>query len=354
MTSPTQAAQPDRLGTRALWFTSPRVAEVREESLPDPGEGEVLVRALVSLVSAGTEMNVYRGQISSWDEVAARAVGTFPFPIKFAYQTIGEIEEAGARSPYAVGERVFIRRPHQERSVVAAEDPATSRDIHPVPRDLDPRRAIFANLFTVAFNTLLDAPARIGDVVAVSGLGVIGTFAAQLARLTAGRLILVDPLPGRLERAAWIGADAAVSPDDAVEAIMGLSDGRGADLYIEASGATPALQTGIDATGAEGAVAVLSYYGNREAVLRLSPEFHLRRQRIISCFVGAASVGSGLQPRWTSGRRVATAFERLRDIDTERLISHTVPFVEAPSAYRLIDERPQETLGVILDYGNQT
>lgn len=297
-------------------------------------------------------MNVYRGEVATFEEVAARAVGTFPFPIKFAYQTIGEIEETGPNSPYEVGDRVFIRRPHQERCVVVAEDPGTSLNIHPVPADLDPRRAIFANLYTVAFNALLDAPVRIGDVAAVSGLGIIGTFVGQLARLTAGRLILVDPVRERRDRAAWIGADAVVAPEEALDAINDVSEGRGADVYFEASGATAALQGAIDATGAEGTISVLSYYGNREAVLRLSPEFHLRRQRIVSSFVGARSVGSGLQPRWTPGRRVATAFERLKVTDTEQLITQTVPFADAPAAYQLIDECPEKTLGVILDYGN--
>jgi 2-desacetyl-2-hydroxyethyl bacteriochlorophyllide A dehydrogenase len=330
---------------------------LREEAVPPAGEGEIVVRSLVSLVSSGTEMNVYRGEAATAQEVNLPTTsGEFPFPIKFAYQVVGEVEQAGARSGYSVGDRVFVHHPHQERFRVAT---ARSRPddlvegaglVYPVPSDLDPVRAAFGNLFSVAYNTLLDVPVRIGDVVAVSGLGVIGSLAAYLARLTAGRLILVDPIPERRERAAsWIGADAVVRPADARSAIEELSGGRGADVYIEASGATPALQGAIDTTGQEGTIAVLSYYGRRQAQLRLSPEFHTRRQRIISCYVGV--IGSGLQPRWDAARRMREAMERLRTLDVDTLTSHRVPFDRAVEAYEMIDRRPEETLGVLIEYG---
>jgi 2-desacetyl-2-hydroxyethyl bacteriochlorophyllide A dehydrogenase len=341
---------------RALWFASARTAELREEPVAAPGPDDIVVEGLVSLVSAGTEMNVFRGESASPDELnLPTAAGEFPFPVKFAYQIVGRVAESGPRSGFEVGETVFAYHPHQELFRIATK-PGGAGDlvegaplVFPVPRDLPPERAAFANLFCVAYNALLDVPVRVGDVVAVSGLGVIGSFAAHLARLTAGRLVLVDPLAERRARANWIGADASVHPDDAVDAIREVSDGRGADVYIEASGATGALQTALDAVGQEGTITVISYYGKRPATLRLSPEFHLRRQRIVSSMVGM--IGSGLQPRWNARRRMAVAMERLGGIDVERcLVTHRFPFDRAAEAYTLIDTRPQESLGVLLEY----
>jgi 2-desacetyl-2-hydroxyethyl bacteriochlorophyllide A dehydrogenase len=337
----------------ALWFTAPRTAELRQEALGSPGPGEILVRGIVSLVSPGTEMSLYRGQVeaapqgdpaTAASEYLATAEGELPFPVKFAYQIVGEVEQAGEGSAYSVGDRVFSYFPHQDRFVVA-DDPSL---VFGVPDELDPDRAAFANLFCVAYNALLDCPVRIGDCVAVSGLGIIGSFAAHLARRTASRLIVIDPLPQRRERATWIGADAVVHPDQAADAIAELTAGRGVDVYIEASGATRALQGAIDATGQEGTIVVISYYGNREVTLRLSPEFHVRRQRIVSSQVG--NVGSGLQPRWDAGRRMAVAMEELTSFDIETLVSHRLPFTDAPLAYEQIDTRPDESLGVLLQY----
>jgi threonine dehydrogenase-like Zn-dependent dehydrogenase len=127
-----------------------------------------------------------------------------------------------------------------------------------------------------------------------------------------------------------------------------LSGGRGADVCVEVSGAPAALQAALDVTGVEGTITVLSYYGSREATLRLSPEFHLRRQRIVSSMVGL--VGSGLQPRWDKRRRMQTAMRLLRAVDVNAMVTHEFDFADAPQAYALIDEHPNETLGVLLNY----
>jgi threonine dehydrogenase-like Zn-dependent dehydrogenase len=338
---------------KGLWITALRTAELRDETVSPPGSNEILVRGTVSLVSPGTEMSVYRGEIESPPGVDPEALvkmylptaeGALPFPVKIAYQIVGEVEQAGEGSRFSVGDRVFAAYPHQDRFVMP-DDPAL---VFPVPDGLDAERAAFANLFCVAYNGLLDCPVRIGDCVAVSGLGIIGSFAAYLARRTAGRLILVDPIAQRRDRADWIGADAVVHPDQAAEAIAELTGDRGVDVYFEASGATRALQGAIDATGQEGTVVVISYYGNREATLRLSPEFHARRQRIVSSQV--SGIGSGLQPRWDAERRMSVAMEELAAFDIERLVSHRLAFDEAPWAYEQIDTRPEESLGILLQY----
>jgi len=202
---------------RAVWFTAPRTAELREHEVEDPGPGEILVRGITSLVSAGTEMNTYRGETAGPEIVDMPGVeGELPFPIKFAYQIVGRVEEAGPGAAHAVGETVFCYHPHQDLFTIATgvgggDDIVSGASlVFPIPDGVGADQAAFGNLFCVAYNALLDVPIRIGDVAIVSGLGVIGNFAARLARLTAGRLILVDPLPERRARVASVGADAIV------------------------------------------------------------------------------------------------------------------------------------------------
>lgn len=328
---------------RGLWVVGPRQAELQTETLRPRNAGEIQARALHSLISAGTEMNVYRGEVATELEVGfPTRKGTFPFPIQFSYQVVAAVEEADPESAFSEGELVFCQHPHQDRFLVSEEF------VHPLPEGLAPRRAAFSNLANIALCGLLDAPVRLGDCCVVSGLGVIGTLVAHFARRTAGTLILIDPLESRRQAAAAIGADAVVAPEDARAAVEQLSGGRGADLFVEVSGAPRALQTAVDTTGVEGTIVVLSYYGSREVTLRLSPEFHLRRQRIVSSMVGL--VGSGLQPRWDKRRRMQTAMRLLDSVDVEELVTHEFPFAEAPDAYRMIDERPDETLAVLLNY----
>lgn len=337
---------------RALWFTAPRQVEVREAAVQAPGPGEITVRSVASLVSAGTELHVYRGEVSDPAEVMLPTTeGTVPFPLKFGYQVVGEVVDAGRGTEVSAGDTVFVAHPHQSLFTVAesvATPGGTRRIVTRVPTDLQTGQAILTNLLAVALNGLLDVPVRHGDVVAVSGLGVVGTFAAHLARATAGALVLVDPQPGRRAAATWIGADAVVAPSEAEVAIRDLSRGRGTDVYFEASGAPAALQAAIRDSGQESSVVVLSYYGRTPVPLVLSPEFHLRRQRVVSSMVGA--VGSGLQPRWDRERRTATAFEVLRGIDPSLLLTHEFPLDRAADAYRLLDDAREAVLGVALTY----
>jgi 2-desacetyl-2-hydroxyethyl bacteriochlorophyllide A dehydrogenase len=328
---------------RAVWFTGPRRLEMRDETARTPRDDEVRVKALYSLVSAGTEMSIYRGEASSPAEVQLpMGDGEFPFPLKYGYQVVGRVEAAGPASGRDVGDIVFANHPHQDDFTIP------SKLTFVIPREVDAKAATFTNLLTVALNGLLDVPIRIGDCVAVSGLGIVGTFAAHLARRTAGQLVLIDPIPQRRDFARSVHADAVVDPSDAHEVIDELSEGRGVDVFIEASGAAPALQGAINETGVEGTIVVLSYYANRKATLSLAPEFHARRQKIVSSMV--AMVGSGLQPRWSLRRRFDVAISALAGIDTNQMITHELPFKDAQAAYELIDQHPADVLGVVLDY----
>src|SRR5258705_13334998 len=94
---------------RAVWFSAPRSAVLRAAPVREPGPDQVMVRAKVSLISAGTEMLVYRGETSGRDPLPPNAEGTLGFPIKYGYQCVGVIERAGAATGLAEGDRVFAR-----------------------------------------------------------------------------------------------------------------------------------------------------------------------------------------------------------------------------------------------------
>ena len=119
-------------------------------------------------------------------------------------------------------------------------------------------------------------------------------------------------------------------------------------MFVETSGAPPALQTAISNTGERGWVVVPAWYGTRPVNLSLSPEFHLRALNIKSVFVG--SIGGDELARWPDDRRFAQALDIVSKIDPTNLVSQRVPFHSAPDAYRLIDENPGRAPAVILDY----
>src|SRR3546814_12614419 len=105
-----------------------------------------------------------------------------------------------------------------------------------LPSDIDTVRAGFMNMCTVALLTVHEAPIRVGEVVALSGLGIICNLTAPLVRKSAGKLILIHPAAERRARSTRMGAGAVDSPSDVESVVAELIQGRGFDRLIETSG----------------------------------------------------------------------------------------------------------------------
>src|SRR5882672_5422701 len=100
---------------RAFWVASPGRGEIRPEALPSPSPDDVVVRALYSGISRGTEALVFRGRVPPSEHERMRApfqAGDFPGPVKYGYASVGRIE----RGPRELQDRnVFVLHPHQSR-----------------------------------------------------------------------------------------------------------------------------------------------------------------------------------------------------------------------------------------------
>jgi 2-desacetyl-2-hydroxyethyl bacteriochlorophyllide A dehydrogenase len=312
----------------AVWFVAPRQAKLRHEPVAEPAPNELTVRSVCSMVSAGSELHMYRGE-GNLPPTMPIFEGTLPFPVKFGYQQVGVVELAGAETGFRRGERVLCMFPHQSIFTLTADR------VRRVPDAVTDVGAAFSSLFTVAINSLLTRPAMVGEHVAVSGLGAIGMFTAHLARPAASKLILVEPSAARRAAAEWIGADAVADPCEAGDAISALTGGQGVDLFIECSGAGAALQVALDSTAMEGTITVTGWYGADEVSLRLSPAFHLRRHRVLS---SGPFLPSDLGPRWTLARQQDVAFERIAKLDLDEIFDIArMPFRQAAQGYAMLD-----------------
>ncbi len=331
---------------QALWFTAPRTAEFRRESAPSPGAGEVRVRSVASALSQGTEMLVYRGEVPADLPLDLPTLaGSFGFPIKYGYATVGYVLDTGASvEDLFPGDLVFVHYPHQDVFVVPATMPVRLSD------GLDPLLGLFVANLETAVNVVHDTPLRLGETALVFGQGVVGLLVAQLLRLAgAGRVLAVDPLKKRRDLARNVGVDAAFEPgDDLPERVLETTAGRGADVAVEVSGSGAALQAAIEAVTVEGTVVAASWYGAKPVALSLGGHFHRGRVRLQSSQVGRISPDLG--SRWDPARRTETVLGLLPRLRLKELISHRFPFEEAPEAYRLVDERPGEAVQVILTH----
>jgi 2-desacetyl-2-hydroxyethyl bacteriochlorophyllide A dehydrogenase len=322
----------------SVWFPAARQVELRSEPRAPLGPADVRIRAIASAISHGTEMLVFRGEVPDGLGLDLPTLkGSFSFPIKYGYASVGRVIDSGSDvQTLAPGDVVFVLHPHQTEYIVPAAMPIR------LPPGLDPVLGVFIANVETAVNVVLDAAPRLGERVIVFGQGVVGLLITQLLKCTGvSQLVVVDPVERRRQLALRFGADAAVSPDHETA-------GKDFDLAIEASGNVNALDQALASVAFGGTVVVSSWYGTKRVPLLLGGPFHRRRLRIVSSQVG--TIDAALQPRWSIQRRMALVLELIPRLQLEPLISHHIPFEDAASAYRLIDEHPDQTVQIILTY----
>ncbi|MFI2203386.1 dehydrogenase [Streptomyces sp. NPDC020192] len=309
---------------RAFWLRSPGHGELRDVTLEEPAEGEVLVRALYSGVSRGTETLVFRGQVPASQHTVMRAPfqeGDFPGPVKYGYLSVGMVEEGPAD---LIGRTVFCLYPHQSRYVV----PVNAVTV--VPESVPPGRAVLAGTVETAVNALWDASPLVGDRIAVVGGGMVGcSVAALLARFPGVRLQLVDADPARAKTAEALGVDFA-TPDAA------LGD---CDLVVHASASEAGLTRALQLLAVEGTVVELSWYGDRRVSLPLGEAFHSRRLSLRGSQVGTVSPAA--RPGRGYAERMTLALDLLADPALDALITGESAFEQLP------DVMPQLAAGDI-------
>jgi 2-desacetyl-2-hydroxyethyl bacteriochlorophyllide A dehydrogenase len=327
--------------TLALQFTAPRRVEWIEVGLPPPLEGQILAASLYSGISSGTEGLAYRGELdpdTPVDETIGALGGTFTYPFRYGYSCVARVEESSAA--LAPGTLVFCMHPHQRDVVVRAADVV-------VVDGIPPRVATLFPLVETALQVSLDAGTSPDDVVVVIGLGAVGIISGALLARAGARVVGVDPLEGRRAAAATFSFE-GIPPDGASDAIRDLTEGRGADLVVEASGNPTALAGALDLAAHEGTVLVASWYGTRPASLPLGGAFHRRRLVIRSTQV--STIPARLQPRWTTARRRRRAAALMRELALEALATHEFPYADAAAAYEAIDRGAPGLIHAALSY----
>jgi len=370
---------------RELIAVAPRTPELRAYAEPVLGPTDIRIRSELASPKHGTELVAYRDDPvanrpydPAWGAVIPSPPdpGRSRYPMRLGNMTVGVVVDTGPdASRFQVGDRVFGHLPIRETHSV---DEAL---VDPLPDGLSPEAAVCLDPVVMAL-PIRDAGIRLGDTVAVFGLGAIGLAAVQLARLAgASTVIAVDPIAKRRTLATAFGADIVIDPTahdgDAALAIRALGgvpepvpqprpgihvtggytdrptqlNQLGVDVAIETSGSTQALHQAIRATRYGGTVCVVSFYGREGTGLLLGEEFHINQITMRS--VRAESLPMRNAPAWTLQRVVDLAINWMIEgrIRTGGLLDPVVPFAESAEAYRDIDEHPERSikLGIRFD-----
>ncbi len=254
----------------------PRDYRLEEVPVPTPGPGEALVRVEAVGICA-SDVKCYSGASKFWgDENRPAWAETDVVP---GHEFVGEVvecdAEAAARWGIAVGDRVvseqivpcwqcryclrgqyWMCQPHdiygfKRRTPGAMADymvfPAEAL-VYKVSKSLPAAHAAFAEPLSCALHAVERADIHFDDVVVVAGAGPIGLgMVAGAAAKSPAHVVALDLADNKLELAKLCGADITVNVgrDDPAEVVRSLTDGYGADVYLEGSGHPSAVGQGL-------------------------------------------------------------------------------------------------------------
>jgi len=327
---------------RRLVSHAPHELTLEDHDIADePPPGGILAEAAVTLVSAGTEIANYQGR-------TAQRPPYYPgYSFAGTVLAVGEGVEA-----FAPGDRVCGPLPHASR--VVETRPERLARLTTIPDGVEFVDAAFTQLGCIALNAVRTAGIELGDRVAVVGAGVVGLLACRLARLAGGRRITaLDLLDARREAATRYRADAAIDPADprAEERLAEIAPG-GFDVVFEATESAAGFRSAFRLAGRGARVVLLG--STRELVDGFDPyaDMHVKGLRVLGAHVSTTPAAATLHDRWTeaANRRVLLELLQRGELDVDALVSHRIAPDEAPAAFAALAERPQEHLGVVIDW----
>ena len=309
---------------RSLQIVAPGRAEWRAMPVPEPGEGEVLIKVLGVTTCPHWDMHLMEG------------VPMFPGrPLSYPYtpgqpghEAMGEVVALGTGvDTFSIGQRVAAWRDpgHHRPGCYAQYAVLDEANLIAVPEDLPPAAIApleLAMCVQVSFDQLAQLDAVRGARFGVSGLGPAGLVAVQLARAHGAREVVgIDPLPDRRVLARELGADQALEPEDDA-----LPAGRSGPLALDAA---------IDCTGLKASIEYLMDRTRHAVAI-----FGVLREEIAyraHHWSGLALVGYGSHNRKAAEH--ALELVRSGQLRLAPLVTHALPFARYDEGIALLRAR---------------
>ncbi|PYX30109.1 MAG: hypothetical protein DMG80_13065 [Acidobacteria bacterium] len=361
--------------------------EVVDVTAPKLMPGCVLVRTAASLVSVGTERAssefarknmLQKARMRPdlvrevWNKVRRDGVISTLAAVRSRMDQPSAPGYSSAGTVVAVGEGVTGIRPG-DRVACAGAGHAVHAEFACIPRLLLAKippesgvsfdHAAATTVGAVALHGVRTADVKLGDVVGVIGLGLLGQLTVQILKAAGCRVVGMDIDRGRAGLALRLGADSAVDSSAAFfDSCMQQSGGRGLDSVLITAQTSSSEPVNLAAEVARDR-AVITAVGTVGMALERRPFYEKELDFRISRSYGPGRYDAAYEQkgvdypigyvRWTETRNMEAFVQLLADrkIDVEALITHRFPIEQAHLAYQLISEKSdQPFLGVLITY----
>ena len=302
---------------------------LEEVEIPTPGVRQLLLHNKVTLISRGSEIG---GRYLSERALEQSDMG---------YSAAGVVEAVGPEVvDFKPGDRVMAKAPHAEYVVVDVEPPG----VFAIPDELSFEDAAFWPLARSSVLWSWTSGISPGDTLVILGQGVVGSLCMQTMRMEGpGKIIAVDAIPLRCEIASILGADAVINVNDRdpVEAVKQMTDDKGAEVVVEAVGGPAgivAFDQAQEMTCSGGTILLVGLYHTQPLRLYAHKVFD---KRVVGCRY--------VDYRTPEALKLSLGLLLGGQIRPQPMISHRLDGrIEAAEAFRMLHERPHETMCVTL------
>ncbi|MCA9474128.1 MAG: bi-domain-containing oxidoreductase [Nitrospira sp.] len=359
------------------------ILKVDEVPAPSLRDGGLLIANQASLISPGTEKSTVDvaqkslvGKAMERPEMARKVLNSIQkdglidtlrrvfqrldTPAALGYSCAGTVVQVGKEaSRFSVGDHVAC----------AGQNYASHAEMVYVPKHLcvkipdgvDFEEASFVTLGAIALQGIRQTEPRLGDKVAVIGLGLLGQLTVQMLKATGCQVIGSDLDPDKLQLAQELGADCVTTPAALLDAVFGFSKGHGVDAVIitastrdngpvESAGAIARKKGRVVIVGAVGMSIPRESYYKKELELRLSTSYGPGRYDSDYEEKGLDYPYSYV--RWTENRNMEAFLQLIqqRKVNVKRLVTHRFAIEQAEDAYKLMMDNSVPYLGIFITY----
>jgi polar amino acid transport system substrate-binding protein len=234
-----------------------------------------------------------------------------------------------------------------------------------VPNEVGFDEAAFTTVAAIAMQGVRQADVRVGERVAVIGLGLIGMITLQLLKASGCRVIATDVVSRNFDLALTLGCDrCAISNEDTVNDVESFTSGYGADavLVTAATTSNQPVELAIRCARKRGTVVAVGTVGMN---IPRSPFYEKEINFRTSCSYGPGRYDPDYEERgqdypvgyvrWTENRNMEAALDMMaqRKLNVGALITHRIQVDQSLRAYDIITGKVQESyLGILIQYSD--
>lgn len=325
----------------SIVFTGKDQVEVQELGVPEVEQGNLLIQTTRTLISTGTECIALQRKFSEGTNWHAWVKYPF-FP---GYCGVGRVHKAASDvTGFAVGNRVALWTHHRRYAQSLA-----SRAVA-IPDNVTDEEAAWMPMGVIAQHGFRHAKIELGETVVIVGMGILGQLTAQFARLSgAGEVIAIDPAKPRLDMALRHGATHALNlpVQEAAQAVMDITGKRGADVLFDITGHPAVFAASHKLMATFGRIVLTGDTGTPEQQ-HMTSDFMGKNLSLI----GAHQSKAAMLPHWNHQRQgeLFLKFIARGQINVRDLITHRFKVADAPQAYRMLTDRRDEAMGVVIEF----